>query len=470
MITSRKQTIMKFLVLALFLTPFVIFSQIPNKVQQLSKKSKFWVVELEGQYGLINDGKEIESPQYGEYYIADGFVAFTGSEHAVCYNNKGEKIIDLHNGQLAVGEIPNFVIGTMDNFTTIYTLTGKQLVPLSEQMDFEYYEDAILIKDTENNTKALFDVNGNAMVPFTENEIIYDDYLKKIAVKDGVGFTVYLDNKSVLPVNASILDKTHFVFDHEVTVGEYVNFLGSQKAEGVLLDETGQHYLDVISLIPDTAKVEAKLLPLYRYIIPILKQEETPMFEETVDLIESFADIFVSYEIPKNLKTLLNFPVTGITKYQAEKYCEWLMYQYQMHEENEFYSNVVLSLPSETEWELMAQQALLQQNISKQMPDSLNEKNCMLFVYNTKTQCKNTAPYLKNSLGGGSTNVKAPIPDTAGRSHVYGNVAEMTSEDGKAKGGSFAHSAEAAKYTSTILYEESQPWLGFRILGQFKIL
>jgi hypothetical protein len=130
---------------------------------------------------------------------------------------------------------------------------------------------------------------------------------------------------------------------------------------------------------------------------------------------------------------------------------------------------VSFQLPTEEQWEKIAQQALRPENVAKQAPDSLNKENCMLIIYNSLVQCKNYASYLKGSMGGGSVAVKSPILDMQGRSHVFGNVAEMTKAEGVAKGGSFYHSAAEATVKNAMPYSDPEQWLGFRIVGQYKI-
>jgi len=459
---------MKTTLFLFLLFPSFLFAQGVRNIERLSKKSKCWVTMNDGFYGLSNNGVEILNPRFEEYYVDEGLVVFNGDGHSICYNAKGEKVLELSLGSLSVGEIPHYIIGLNDDGLSIYTLAGKQLVPFGKYY-FDYYDSGVIIKNEETNELAFFDLGGKEVVPFSSKEIYYDDYEHILAVKYDSAYTVFSNENFDLPPYSSILDELTFVSDREVTVGEYLNFLGSQKVEGMLYDATAQHILDVLTLFPDTTKVEAKLLPLYRAVFPSLTSEEYGEFTAVLELASTSADIYVPFVIDKKLKPLLNFPVTGVSKYQAEKYCLWLQNQYMNHETKDYYSMVSFQLPTQEQWQKLAVQALRPENVQKQMPDSLNKENCMLIIYNSLLQCKNYSSYLKGSLGGGAVSVKSPILDMKGRSHVYGNVAEMTATEGVAKGGSFYHPASEARVSSEIKYVGPEPWLGFRIVGQYKI-
>ncbi len=459
---------MKTIFVLFLLFPAFFYAQTSRNLERLSKKSKCWVTEKEGLYGFSNNGKEIISNRFEEYYVAEGLVVFNGEGNSICYNALGQKVLELSSGSLSVGEIPHYIIGSNNEGLSLYTMTGKQLVPFGKYY-FDYYETGVIVKNEETNERAFYDITGKEVVAFSPKEIYYDDYQNLLAVKYDSAFTVFSNEDFLLPPHSSILDELTFVSDREVTVGEYLNFLGSQKVEGMLYDATEQHSIDVLTLLPDTTQVEAKLLPLYRSVFPALTSEEYGEFSDVMELASTTADIYLPFQIDKKLKPLLNYPVTGVTKYQAEKYCLWLQNQYLNHESEDYYAMVSFQLPTEEQWEKLALQSLRPENVSKQMPDSLNKENCMLIIYNSLVQCKNYSSYLKGSRGGGAVAVKSPIVDMKGRSHVYGNVAEMTKTEGIAKGGSFYHPATVATITSEIKYAGPQPWLGFRIVGQYKI-
>ena len=100
--------------------------------------------------------------------------------------------------------------------------------------------------------------------------------------------------------------------------------------------------------------------------------------------------------------------------------------------------------------------------------DSLNKEGCMLLNYNASSTCKNYDDYLKYSYGKGSTFANSFNPDYNGIYNIFGNVAEMVFENGLAKGGSYFHSAKKCALTNTMEYENAEPWLGFRVVAEFK--
>jgi len=461
---------MKITLLLFLLISGTYYSQEITKVRCLSKKTKCWITAKDEFYGLMKGDLVLEEPKFTDYNAYNGIVSLSNEFGSVCYNDQGKKMIDLPHGEIEIGEFDHLIVAMLEGRSTVFTYSGIQLVPYGNN-SYDTYEMAVIVKNEDTGERGLFNYNGETIVPFSKKDIYYEDYDERIlAVKYDSTFTVHLDEKHELPPNCSILDELNFVSDREVSVGEYMNFLGSQKAEGILSDAYGQHTIEVTTLFPDTTKVEKKLLPLYRYAFGILTLDDQDDYNSvTLELATTIGDIYTPLEFDKKLSPLLNFPVTGITKWQAEQYCAWLQYQYQMHESDDYAAMISFQLPTEEQWEKLAQQALRPENVSKQAPDSLNKENCMLVIYNSLVQCKNYASYLKGSLGGGSVSVKSPILDMEGRSHVYGNVAEMTKSEGVAKGGSYYHPAAEATVRNVMPYSDPEPWLGFRIVGQYKI-
>ncbi len=83
--------------------------------------------------------------------------------------------------------------------------------------------------------------------------------------------------------------------------------------------------------------------------------------------------------------------------------------------------------------------------------------------------------YLLNVIGGnpgkmygaGSVPVYSYWADSLGLSNMYGNVAEMTNEEGIATGASYLDYGSACKPEHTIQYSSPEPWLGFRCVLEF---
>ncbi len=462
--------IMKFLLLPLIvLFSFVAFSQSYEVVESPSKKCS---IVMNGEtYGMTFNKQLIVPTKYADYEFIDGMIVFRSETESVCYNLLGKKVLELKGASMTVAEWPGFIVGwkQSNEELALFTNEGKEVAPFTKQ-EFEYYENGMLVK-RKDGQQAFFDRKGGVVLPFAKQSIyVVDDYNNIIGLQENETITLFLNDAVDLPLHSSRLNDYTFVNDREVSVGEYLAFLGSQKRDQLLYGEDAEP-LDVAKLIPDTTKVEAKLLPLYRYVIgELMKEEPMDLSELTIELTSHEEEIIVPFRISKTLMPLLDFPVTGVTKKQAENFCSWMTLMHLEHDDSEYENSVYYHLPTEAEWEQLAVQALRKENLAKQMPDSLNAEKCMLFVFETKQQCKNYASYVKASKGGGSVSVSSIPLDMSGRSHVYGNVAEMISTDGVAKGGSFAQPASAAKLTNDIPYSGAQPWLGFRMVGSYKNL
>jgi len=448
----------------------VAFSQPYETVESPSKKCSI-IQNAESSYGMLFNKQLIVPTKYSEYESIDGMIVFQSESESVCYNVLGKKVLELKGANMTVAEWPGFIIAWKSGSEehALYTNEGREIAPFAKQ-EFEYFENGMLVKRSDGQ-QAFFDKKGTVVLPFAKQSIyVVDDYNNIIGLQENESVTLLLNEAVDLPSHSTKLNDYTFAKDREVSVKEYLAFLGSQKRDGFLYGEDAEP-VDVATLIPDTTKVEAKLLPLYRYVIgELMKEEPMDLSELEIELTSVEVEIIVPFRISKTMLPLLDFPVTGITKQQAKDFCSWMTIVHMENDYSEYENSVFYRLPSEDEWEQMATQALRKENLAKQMPDSLNVEKCMLFVFETKQQCKNYASYIKASKGGGSVSVSSIPLDMSGRSHVYGNVAEMIDKEGVAKGGSFAQPASAAKLTNDIPYSGAQPWLGFRMVGSYKTM
>jgi len=455
------------LFLFLLISTLTVFSQEIDLVEKVSKKCS--VFAQNDLYGLMVNNKVVQVAAFEEYEYWNKLIIFHNQKGSVCWNDLGEKVLEFSDAQAFSSESPNYIFVLKDNGQmAVYTHSGKEIVPFAKQEYTEYYNGIVILRADGNS--AFFDRSGNLVLPFSDMRIeILDEYNNILGVRDQNGLTILLNEMVSLPKESTAIDAFTFAKNKEVTVGEYITFLGNQKFDGYLQDQNSA-ILDVTELFPDTTQVESKLRPLYRYVLNELAQEEPlDLSLRSVALTTTEEGVTVPFKIGKEFKDVLNYPVTGISKEQAEYYCSWLNLIQQEWETDEYANMVDYRLPSASEWETIANQGLRAENKVAQVPDSLNPEKCMLFVFKNTDPCKNYASYLKASKGGGSVPVTAPPIDLSGRSHVFGNVAEMTNEEGIAKGGSFAQPAVAAKASNTIEYNAPEPWLGFRIVGQYII-
>ena len=462
-----------------------VFSQDYKVIKKISKRCS---TIFDGEYfGLLYNNEIVQKMEYSEYDFNDGLIVFNKDQASVCWNDRGEEVLRLNDGNMMLTEDYNYLLANKrESQQALYNRSGKEIVPFGNY-EFEFYEDGVLIKkivpDFELNTNgeqiqnsgnqfAYFSKSGEEILPFDSKTItVVGEYEDMLTVTDNKVTRLYLShNPPVLPYRFSQFSDYAFALDHEVTIEEYLYFLGNQQETGLLLNEDMTQIIPVSDLLPDTNKVEEKLRPLYRYVFPQLLNEDFESFKTEVNLTTRHTQtLYMSFQLNKDMKKLAQFPVTGITKAQAEKYCEWLSAmcsEYMDYDVDGAWFD--FRLPTPGEWEKIASDGMNVDSRRYAVPDSVNNEGCMMFVYNSTAQCKNYSYYLKSSKGGGAVPSTSGPVDAEFRYHAFGNVAEMTSEDYIAKGGSYIHTAKTANLKNNISYSSPEPWLGFRIVGEYR--
>jgi formylglycine-generating enzyme required for sulfatase activity len=156
----------------------------------------------------------------------------------------------------------------------------------------------------------------------------------------------------------------------------------------------------------------------------------------------------------------LNYPIAGITSDQAQGYCAWLT---KLNEERHTWDEgqgeweVVYAMPSPDHYDRLLS-----------MADSSNG-TCATFNYACEPcQPKTDGREAFIHPGREVTPVYGYGPDRRGLYNLRGNVAEMTSVPGVAKGGSYAHPAKDALPGVVQRYEAPQLWLGFRCIARVR--
>jgi formylglycine-generating enzyme required for sulfatase activity len=168
-----------------------------------------------------------------------------------------------------------------------------------------------------------------------------------------------------------------------------------------------------------------------------------------------------------------NYPVVGVSYEQAQDFCKWrtarvkefIAIQVKNKNKNAIrLQNIEYRLPTKKEWEYAASCGDIE----------LQNKNDFLapdYGYD-KLTAENNLPkvWVKETLvlfGGLYGNdltipVTTVTPNKFGLHNMIGNVAEMISEKGISKGGSFLHSLYESAISESIVYTKPEPWLGFR--------
>ncbi len=150
---------------------------------------------------------------------------------------------------------------------------------------------------------------------------------------------------------------------------------------------------------------------------------------------------------------LINYPVTGVSYEQVIAFCKW-------RTKVNGRGKLVYRLPTPKEWTDIVYQDLLETEKTKGLQDTIvPEKWCPTFNYFTTCDCE-----ISDEVG--ILNISGYwAPRRLHAFDLFGNVAEMTSEKGIAKGGSYINYAKQCHPDSVQHYTKPEAWLGFRCIA-----
>jgi formylglycine-generating enzyme required for sulfatase activity len=173
----------------------------------------------------------------------------------------------------------------------------------------------------------------------------------------------------------------------------------------------------------------------------------------------------------KAVEQCVNMPITGINFEQAQSYCKWLTEKYGS---SDLYGQLELTFRLPTPKEM---DDLLQDTFSEWKPnednykayqEGINSHGCAIYNHAHNSWCDNNFD-MKNRYGYGVPMEEGLFfADMNGLYDLMGNVAEMTSEKGIAKGGSCRDQATACQPGAVNNYDGPQYWLGFRVVAELK--
>lgn len=205
----------------------------------------------------------------------------------------------------------------------------------------------------------------------------------------------------------------------------------------------------------------------------------------------------------KKNKFFTKYPAVSMSYEAANAYCEWLTDQYNNSAAHKF-KKVKFRLPTVSEWQIAALgfKGFTSWNLDENTmtvgmpPDTVmelsvkgktkqisardvsypwwgaynyrkkaqNRRNCFLGNFKVPDDCQ---PCGMPHVAGDGWSMMSPVacyfPNNIGLYDVVGNVAEMTSEKGKACGGSWNHFPDQSTIRSINTYDKPQSDIGFRI-------
>lgn len=172
-----------------------------------------------------------------------------------------------------------------------------------------------------------------------------------------------------------------------------------------------------------------------------------------------------------------SYPAVGISFEQAIEFCSWRTYvanqvvyfrenkieNRREHLNDTFPIKFYYRLPTKEEWEMVASTSIDSSNkvfkkYHKRISSFFNTKE--VFDSLEKTDYD---PIYGLSLPTASVN--SFFANKFGAYNMVGNLAEMVSEKGIAKGGSFIHPLDSCKISLDQHYDKPEVWLGFRCVA-----
>lgn len=150
-----------------------------------------------------------------------------------------------------------------------------------------------------------------------------------------------------------------------------------------------------------------------------------------------------------------SYPIIGLSYAQVIEFCKWRTQQVGG-------DSIIYRLPTEKEWKEIAGYCLKKGEKINGRPDSTCGNSCSTFNYRLTKESPNFGIWDEKGMS-----LKTVALFDAGKSGIYdifGNVSQMTMEEGISKGGNYTLYASECHVDSIQEYQTPEKWLGFRCI------
>lgn len=156
-----------------------------------------------------------------------------------------------------------------------------------------------------------------------------------------------------------------------------------------------------------------------------------------------------------------NYPITGLTYKQVIDFCEWKTKLVGK-------GTVIYRLPTLEERKEIVKAGYSENDKLKGIIDSLcnQKKKCATFNYRLTPGALNYENWGDNGIS--LKPVASFDPNSYGIYDLFGNVSEMTLNEGKSIGGNYLLYASKCHIDSIQVYTKPEKWLGFRCIVEIK--
>lgn len=264
-----------------------------------------------------------------------------------------------------------------------------------------------------------------------------------------ISFAATAQKKNIPPGFEWVKKRNLLVATHEVSCADWLKFIEASERAPISLPEPGK--------LSNTCLY-------YRRGEEVFVRDPKTVFRDT---------LFVDSETGKKVhgvESCANMPVTGISYEQALAYCDWLTETFADSKYYEMELTFRLPTPAEMDSLLTDIYSMWRKGDDsyKAFQTGINGHGCALYNHRHDSWC-DTNIKLKNEFGYGVP-IREGIffPDVNGLLDLMGNVAEMTSEKGIAKGGSCIDVAKDCQPGVVNAYNRPQFWLGLRVVADLK--